>query len=74
MSDRSPDPRRQLTERILELLRQLPPDVVEALIERWMWELDDLWRKEGIPEDIEEKIDEARKRFDETEDDVDDMD
>lgn len=74
MSDRSPDPRRQLTERILELLRQLPPDVVEALIERWLWELDDLWRKEGIPEDIEEKIDEARKRFDETEDDVDDMD
>jgi len=74
MSDRSPDPRRQLTERILELLRQLPPDVVEALIERWLWELDDLWRKEGIPEDIEEKIDEARKRFDKTEDDVDDMD
>ncbi len=74
MSDRSPDPRRQLTERILELLRQLPPDVVEALIERWLWELDDLWRKEGIPEDIEEKIDEARKRFDETKDDVDDMD
>jgi len=74
MSDRSPDPRRQLTERILELLRQFPPDVVEALIERWMWELDDLWRKEGIPEDIEEKIDEARKRFDETKDDVDDMD
>ncbi|NJL55155.1 hypothetical protein HC928_08170 [bacterium] len=74
MSDRSPDPRRQLTERILELLRQLPPEVVEALIERWLWELDDLWRKEGIPEDIEEKIDEARKRFDKTEDDVDDMD
>lgn len=74
MSDRSPDPRRQLTERILELLRQLPPDVVEALIERWLWELDDLWRKEGIPENIEEKIDEARKRFDETENDVDDMD
>lgn len=74
MSDRSPDPRRQLTERILELLRQLPPDVVEALIERWMWELDDLWRKEGIPEDIAEKIDEARKRFEETEDEIDDRD
>jgi len=57
--------------RILEYLKTMPPEVVQRLLEEWMWELDELWRKEGIPEDIEEKIDEARKRFDETKDDVD---
>ena len=51
---------RETTERILEILRELPPDVVEELIERWMWELDAIWREDGIPDNIDEQIEAAR--------------
>lgn len=46
---------------ILDLLRQLPPEFVESLLQQWMWLLDDVWRKEGMPDDIEERIREVQK-------------
>jgi len=43
-------------ERILKKLQQLPPEMVEKFLEDLMWMLDDLWREEGIPDDLEKRI------------------
>jgi len=58
--------------RILEYLSTMPPEVVQRLLEEWMWELDELWRKEGIPEDLKETLDQPEKGFEETNADIDD--
>lgn len=64
---RSPDPcRAEKLRRILELLSTMPSEVVERLLDEWMWELDHIWRIQGIPEDLEERIHKGKQRSDET--------
>lgn len=56
MITQEPSDKQQTTERILNKLQQLPPEMVEKFLEDLMWMLDDLWREGGIPDDLEKRI------------------
>ena len=46
----------QMKAQILNTLRNMPDEFVESFLEKLMWMLDDIWRREGIPEDLEARL------------------
>lgn len=55
------DKKEETIRRTVALMREWSQPMVESFLEFLMWQLEAIWRLEGIPDDISERVEEAQQ-------------